>query len=282
MLKTFEDRYVGLELRSSCETNSSIFGRLRAIYEMVADASSATSPEELRHLSCEAFTKLFEGTDNLVFGEECLPEEPGHIFIMNHLSNYLDNFLPGYFIPTLDTHFVSAMILHKKYGDPPVRVVRKSNSGEHEHRKFYDRLGHIYVHSPHMSPIRDNLTSSRSKERRRLFLNTAREQLREGKNVVICPEGISTETESSPLPFRTGAFRLAAYVRPEPLLVPIAIANFDKDITCTRMVAVVHEPIRLSEHLGEAFDERSLHRFVNGYIYDCFKDYISEAVHLAN
>lgn len=282
MLKTYEDRCVGLELRSSCETRSSIFGRLRAIYEMIADAPPTASPEELRHQSCEAFAELFEDTDHLIFGEERLPEEPGHIFIMNHLSNYLDNFLPGYFIPTLDTHFVSAMILHKKYGDPPVRVVRKSNPGEHEHRKFYDRLGHIYVHSGHMSPIMDSPTSSTSKERRLLFLDTAREHLREGKNVVICPEGLSTETENSPLPFRTGAFSLAAYVRPEPLLVPVAVSNFDKDITRTRMVAVVHEPIRLSQHLGEAFHERSLRRFVNCYVYKRFSDYVREAVHLAN
>ncbi len=98
---------------------------------------------------------------------------------------------------------------------------------------------------------------------------------------MICPEGISAETENSPLPFKAGAFRLAAYVRPEPLLVPIAVANFDKEITRTKTVAVVHEPIRLSEHLGEAFDDDSLHGFVNDYVYERFRDYVREAVQLA-
>ncbi len=30
------------------------------------------------------FAELFEGTDHLLLGEEHLPEEPTHIFIMNH------------------------------------------------------------------------------------------------------------------------------------------------------------------------------------------------------
>jgi hypothetical protein len=280
MLRTFEDRHVGLGLGPFCKTGWSIFRELRAIYEMVADAPPTASPEELRQLSCEAFAELFEGTDNLVVGEEHLPEEPGHIFIMNHLSNYLDGLFPDCFVPTLDTHFVSAMILHRKYGEAPVRVVRKSNPDEHEHRRYYDRLGHIYVHSRQVNPVKDSPNGSTPGEQRWLFLDVARELLKGGSNVVICPEGVSTDTENSPLPFRAGAFRLAAYVRPEPLLVPVAVANFDKEITLTKMVAVVHEPIRLSKHLGETFDDRSLHGFVNDYIYECFKGHVREAVQL--
>jgi len=280
MLRTFEDRYVGLGLEPLCEARWNIFRELRTIYEMVADAPPTASPEELRQLSCEAFAELFEGIDHLVVGEERLPEEPGHIFIMNHLSNHLDNLLPDCFVPTLDTHFVSAMILHRKYGEAPVRVVRKSNPNEHEHRRYYDRLGHIYVRSRQMNPVRDGPNGSTPGEQRQLFLHAASEHLKGGNNIVICPEGISTDTENSPLPFRTGAFRLAAHVRPEPLLVPIAVANFDKEIMLTKMVAVVYEPIRLSEYLGETFDDRSLHRFVNDNVYEHFKGYVREAVQL--
>jgi len=117
---------------------------------------------------------------------------------MNHLSNHLDNLLPNDFILTLDTHFVSSMILLKKYDEALVRVVRKSDPGEYGHQKFYDRLGYIYVYSGHVDPIDDD-TSSTPEERRRLFLDTAREHLRNGRNIVICPEGTSTETENSPL-----------------------------------------------------------------------------------
>ena len=110
---------------------------------------------------------------------------------MNHLSNHLDNLLPNDFILTLDTHFVSSMILLKKYDEAPVRVVRKSDPGEYGHQKFYDRLGYIYVYSGHVDPIDDD-ASSTPEERRRLFLDTAREHLRNGRNIVICPEGTST------------------------------------------------------------------------------------------
>jgi hypothetical protein len=108
-------------------------------------------------------------------------------------------------------------------------------------------------------------------ERRRLFLDTAEKGLRNGRNIVICPEGTSTETEGSPLPFKTGAFHLATSVRPEPLVVPIAVANFDKKLTRTTTVAVVHEPIRLSEHLGENIEKEALREFVNERIYGLFE-----------
>ncbi len=257
-----------------------IFRQLQTIYELVAGASPTMSPEELRRRNCEAFVELFEGTEYFISGEENLPDEPGHIFIMNHLSNHLDNLLPNDFILTLDTHFVSSMILLKKYGEAPVRVVRKSDPGEYGHQKFYDRLGYIYVYSGHVD-FTDDDPSSSPEQRRRLFLDTAREHLRNGRNIVICPEGTSTETENSPLPFKTGAFQLAANLRPEPLIVPIAVANFDKKLTRTRTAAVVHEPIRLSEHLGENIGKEALRSFVNDYVYKRFQEYVREAARLA-
>jgi 1-acyl-sn-glycerol-3-phosphate acyltransferase len=257
-----------------------VFRQLQSIYELVAGASPTMSPEDLRRRNCEAFAGLFEGTDYVIHGEENLPNEPGHIFVMNHLSNHLDNLLPNDFILTLDTHFVSSMILLKKYDEAPVRVVRKSDPGEYGHQKFYDRLGYIYVYSGHVDPIDDDISST-PEERRRLFLDTAREHLSNGRNIVICPEGTSTETENSPLPFKSGAFHLAANMRPEPLIVPIAVANFDKKLTRTRAAAVVHEPFRLSDHLGENIDSHALREFVNGYVYERFQDYVREAVRLA-
>jgi CRP-like cAMP-binding protein len=257
-----------------------IFRQLQEIYDLVASAPPAMSPEELRRRSCEKFAEMFGGTDYVVRGEENLPEEPGHIFVMNHLSNHLDNMLPNDFILTLDTHFVSSMVLLKKYGEAPVRVVRKSDPGEYGHQKFYDRLGYIYVYSGYVDPSDDPSVSP--EQRRRLFLDTAEENLRNGRNVVICPEGTSTETENSPLPFKTGAFHLAAGLRPEPLVVPIAVANFDKKLTRTRTVAVVHEPFRLSEQLGANPGREDLREFVNERVYRSFRQYVREAVRLAS
>ncbi len=279
MLKTFEDSCVGLDKGFLGEDFSSVSQKLQSIYELVTGAPATMSPEKIRLQSCEAFAWLFEDTGHLILGEEHLPEEPGHIFIMNHLSNHPANLLPNGFVPTLDTHFVSSMILFKKYGEAPVRVVRKSNPGEYGHRSFYDRFGYIHVYSRDKNSPDEDLDGS-PEERRRMFLDAAKEHLEDGKNVVICPEGTSTETENSPLPFKAGAFRLAAHVRPEPLMVPIAVANFDKNIACTRTVAVVQEPIRLSEHLGEVFDDHSLYGFINDYVYERFRGYVRKAVQL--
>lgn len=256
-----------------------IFRQLQKIYDLVAGAPPTMSPEELRRRSCEKFAELFGATEYVVRGEENLPDEPGHIFVMNHLSNHLDNMLPNDFILTLDTHFVSSMILLKKYGEAPVRVVRKSDPGEYGHQKFYDRLGYIYVYSGYVDPTDDPSVSP--EQRRRLFIDTAERDLRNGRNIVICPEGTSTETENSPLPFKTGAFHLAAGIRPEPLIIPIAVANFDKKLTRATTVAVVHDPIRLSDHLGANADSRALREFVNGHVYERFRGHVREAVQLA-
>lgn len=257
-----------------------IFKQLQTIYELVAGASPTLSPQNLRLRSCEAFAELFESTEHVVSGEENLPDEPGHIFIMNHLSNHPGNLLPNDFILTLDTHFVSSMILLKKYGEAPVRVIRKSDPGEYGHQKYYDRLGYIYVYSGHVDPAGDDLHTS-SEERRKLFLEAAQSELRAGKNIVICPEGTSGATEKSPLPFKTGAFWLASGMNPEPLIVPIAVANFDKKLTHTKTTAVVHQPIRLSEHLGDVFDKQGLRDFVNGDLQQRYQAFVQEAVRLA-
>ncbi len=135
------------------------------------------------------------------------------------------------------------------------------------------------MYSGYVDPTDDQPVSP--EQRRRLFLDTAGGHLRNGTNIVICPEGTSTETENSPLPFKTGAFHLAANVRPEPLVVPIAVANFDKKLTRTRTAAVVHEPIRLSEHLGENIGKEALRAFVDDHVYKRFQEYVREAVRLA-
>jgi hypothetical protein len=81
---------------------------------------------------------------------------------------------------------------------------------------------------------------------------------------------------------RPGAFRLAAHVRPEPLLVPVAVANFEKKLTTTTTAAVVHEPFRLSDFLPDPGDERALLDFINHRVGPWFRDWVREAAALAN
>ena len=225
-----------LEILENVRKELEIYRRLQQIYEAVCEAPEDATPEEVRGRCCVEFRKLFKQVDHMIEGEKNLPRESGHIFIMNHIVNHPDNTLPNDFQLTLDTHFVSCMLLSRKYGEPPVRVVRKSHPEEYGHQKYFDRLGYIYVYAKHVDEDKQN-PKLLAEQRRRAFFETAARYLRDGKNLMICPEGTCTVTERSPLPLKAGAFRLATFVEPEPLIVPVVVANFDRKITRTTLIA---------------------------------------------
>ena len=123
-----------------------LYQQLQAIYSSVADAPADMDPEIVRRRSLAEFQKLFADTTHRILGERLLPERSGHIFIMNHLKNHPDNLLPNNFILTLDTHFVASMILLKKYGDAPIRVVRKAQPDEERAPEVLRPTGlHLHV-----------------------------------------------------------------------------------------------------------------------------------------
>lgn len=255
---------LGLDLLDSVRRELAVYQQLQTIYDHVTNAPPSADPEVVRTRCAEDFIKLFEYTKYIVEGEENLPDTPGHIFIMNHLDNHPDNALPNAFRLTMDTHFVSSVILYRKYGEAPIRVIRKANPDEYGHQRYYDRLGYIYVYSGHVDEdlARPALLAE---QRRRLFLETAAAYLREGKNIVMCPEGACTVTEKSPLPFKAGAFRLAAFGKPEPLIVPIAVAHFEKKVTHTTMSAVIGKPIQLSREVPDRERDEDLFAFINAF-----------------
>jgi hypothetical protein len=250
-----------LEILGNVRKELEVYRRLQQVYQTVSEASADRTPEEVRRLCCIQFCRLFKRLDYIIEGEENLPPKPGHIFIMNHLVSHPENALPNDLHLTLDTHFVACMLLSRKYGEPPVHVVRKSHPDEYGHQKYFDRLGYIYVYAKHVDEDEAN-SKLLAEHRRRAFLETAARCLGDGKNVVICPEGTCTVTEQSPLPLKAGAFRLAAFVEPEPLVVPIVVANFDRKITRTTLVAHVHEPFRLSGHVPKPVQDDALFAFV--------------------
>lgn len=264
-----------LDILGQVQKELRLYQDLQHVYETVASASGTTPAEAIRKRCCEEFIELFEKLDYVIEGQENLPDEPGQIFIMNHLFNHPDNTLPNHFQLTLDTHFVSSMLLLRKYGAAPIRVIRKSTSDEFGHQKYYDRLGYIYVQSGHVDESAGDSAAIR-KQRRMRFLDNARDCLLAGQNIVICPEGTSVATEDSPVAFKPGAFRLAAHVQPEPWIVPIAVANFDKNITRTRVAAIVCEPIKLSEAVPFPVDDRKLFDFL-----EAFRRYLAEQVRAA-
>jgi CRP-like cAMP-binding protein/1-acyl-sn-glycerol-3-phosphate acyltransferase len=266
-----------LEILQRVRTELVVFQHLQTVYEHVA-AGGDRSPDDVRRQCCEDFLQLFAHTRYVVRGAEHLPASSGHIFILNHLTPHADHALPNRFRLTLDTHFVSAVLLYRKYGEPPIRVIRKSRPDEYGHQRYYDQLGYIYVYSGHVD---EDVQDPRrlAEQRRRLFFEAARSYLLDGKNLVICPEGDVSATEASPRQFRPGAFRLASQVRPEPLIVPIAVANFDKKITKTTLVAVVHEPFCLSHHVPNPISDDRLYAFINR-LSETYRSWVAEAVEI--
>ncbi len=203
-----------------------IFDALRRVYHAVVTAPPALAPSDVRSLCARGFREAFNLMRCEVTGEELLPSTSGHIFIFNHLKNHEYNTLPNNFQLTLDSHFVSACILDRQYGDAGIRVVRKSRGTEYGHQNYYDRLGHISVYTAESDEIDE--TPEEARVRRSEFFDQAGAYLGSGTNIILSPEGTSLWTEDSPGPFKPGAFRLATHVDPEPLIVPIAVVNFDR------------------------------------------------------
>ncbi len=250
---------------------------LQQVYQAVTQAPLDEDTRSVRQRCSHSFQQAFSAARYVIRGAEHLPDAPGHIFILNHLISHPCYALPNGFELALDTHFVSAMILDPNYGDGGVRVVRRGRGEEHGHHGYYDRLGHIYVHTgeSHVVAASDQTLAMQ----RAAFNELASSYLQRGINLIICPEGTSHWSQDSPAPFRKGAFHLAAALDPEPLIVPIAVANFDRRLKHSAFAAVIHEPFRVSERCIPQH-KQSLANFLDE-LRDSYRAYVAKAAALA-
>lgn len=259
------------ELLEPVRRESRFFSGLQAAYEEVVNSPDDTDPARLRRKNAESFIRIFSQIPTRIEGLNHLPKSAGAIFVFNHLKNHEYNTLPNGFQLTLDSHFISSMILHKAYDDPGVRVVRESRAGEYGHHAYYSRLGHISVYT------RDSDQAQKSGGQRfNEFVDAASTQLSLGKNLVIAPEGTSMSTGQSPGQFKAGAFRLAAAIPHEPLIVPIAVANFDARLARSTLVAHIQKPFRMSERVKNSQDPEEMASFLTSFRQQ-FKRWVREA-----
>ena len=126
-----------LEILGSVRKEMQLYRDLQRVYEHVAGAPRSAAPVDVRRTCCLDFINLFTSLNTVVRGQEHLPDHPGFIVVMNHVRNHPENTLPNDFQLTLDTHFVSSMILFRKYGEAPVRVIRKAGPDEFRHQAYY-------------------------------------------------------------------------------------------------------------------------------------------------
>ena len=266
------------EMLRDVKREHEFFEALRRVYHAVVAAPEQMPARDVRKLCARGFQQAFRRMRYVVKGEEHLPATPGHIFIFNHLKNHERNTLPNNFQLTLDSHFVSAMILDRRYGDGGIRVVRHSRGSEYGHQAYYDRLGHMAVYTHESDRIEETPEQRRSRQDE--FFETAERYLKAGTNLILSPEGTSYWTEDSPGPFKPGAFRLAASVDPEPWIVPIAVAHFDRRIHSTVCAALIKPPFKVSDVLPDPRDREQLRAFLVD-LRETYRGYVSEARRLA-
>lgn len=242
-----------LDILRETRREAMYFRKLQQVYLDVVQAEPEVSAKTLRNRSAAAFAEALSQIHFVVAGSENLPAQPGHIFIVNHLISHPSYKLANGFELALDTHFVSAAILLPRYGDAGVRVVRRARGDEYAHQLYYNRLGHIHVHTEESGVTA--LTDRDRVQLRRQFSREAARHLGEGHNLVVCPEGTSHPPDQSPGPFKAGVFRLALTLEPEPYIVPIVVANFDQSVQSGVYTALIKPPFKLSGKITHGDDE---------------------------
>ncbi|ANQ49632.1 hypothetical protein MY04_2258 [Flammeovirga sp. MY04] len=251
---------------------------LKHMTNHVITAKGHKSPKDLRNECAQLFERAVSYVDIKIDGLENLPSSTGNIFIYNHLLNHPYYTLPNNFQITLDSHFIS-MLLYKFYKDSGMRVVRIGKGPEYGHQDYYNKLGHLGVFTQDSDTA--NQTVEEKRALRNKFFDEAGEKLKEGTNLILSPEGTSRETQQSPVEFKPGAFMIANHSGVDPLIVPIAIAFFDKRISKTKLGVVIKKPFRLSDVLeGKRPFKEELRVFLSRYSKQ-YRSYVEEAIALA-
>ncbi|MGA7800597.1 MAG: cyclic nucleotide-binding domain-containing protein, partial [Gammaproteobacteria bacterium] len=149
-----------LDLLGDLRREMAFYRGLQRVYQSVTGAEPELPPEVMRRQCDQHFGKAFEQVRYAIAGAGHLPSEGGHIFIVNHLMSHPYYALPNGFELSLDTHFVSAMVLYPHYGESAVRVVRLCRGEEHGHHAYYGRLGHIAVRTEQSEPAGPSVDAS--------------------------------------------------------------------------------------------------------------------------
>ena len=218
---------------------------LKRVYEDVSNTPKSSAPSQVRKICSVRVREAFSHTNFQIKGSENLPYEKNVIFIYNHLKNHEFYTEDEGFQITLDSHFISSMILEKYYNDSGIRVVRHSLPDEHNHRNYYDRLRYIRVYAKKFLP--KGLDPDQVKSVNQDFYVKALKYLSQGSALVFSPEGDSHKTSDSPGEFKHGIFRLASFMSPQPLIVPIVMANFDKLASRAIYKCEIKSPFKMSD-----------------------------------
>jgi hypothetical protein len=108
------------------EQDKKFLSALKRVYKAVSKSPASIPPLEARGICTALIREAFSIADFQIKGSEYLPYQKNAIFIYNHLNNHAYYSEDEGFQITLDSHFISSMILDKYYKDSGIRVVRHS------------------------------------------------------------------------------------------------------------------------------------------------------------
>ena len=271
-----------IDLLDGVKRENRFFIQLNKIYKRVVSASPNSKSSTLLKLSNDDFSRAFDQVPFVIEGIENLPNDPRNIYIYNHLAAFSNNELANGHAFSIDSHFISAKILYPKYKDGGQRIVRASRDTEFWRSGYYSRLDNIVVHNPESDILQE--TDLEKKLRKEKFFQDAQKTFDSKRPLAIAPEGTSETpdnfTETSPGPFKTGAFQLAALLDPEPLIIPIALANFDKPVSNTIYSAVIKPGFKIFDYVSNPNNKEMLNEFLLDFR-KIFRGYVEEAINNA-
>ena len=219
---------------------------LNNLFKKVIKLPENLNPYDVRVFCSREITKIFSKINYIIKGSENLPYEQNSIFIYNHLNNPIDYSVSTNFQITLDSHFISSLILYKYYNNAGNRVVRCSLENELAHKNYYEKFDYIRVFAERFIP--KTMNYKQVKEFNKGFYSHSIDNLKKGVGIIVSPEGFSLKTEESPGIFKLGVFKLATIVKPEPKIVPVVMANFDKLLSKSLYKCEIMRPFKMSDH----------------------------------
>ena len=223
---------------------------LKDAFKSVINSSNSHSVEEIRSLSSKKIREAFSKTKYEIHGSENLPSKGNLIFIYNHLNNHPLYSVAENFQITLDSHFISSMVIDRYYNNPGIRVSRLSLPNEKFHKNYYDKLDYIRVYAKNFIP--KNINDTQVKSINKKFYEKASKYLKKGNCLVLSPEGASYSTEESPGVFKKGLFKLLSKLSIPTIVVPIVTLNFDKLASKSIFKCEIKKPIKYKSHLSNS------------------------------
>ena len=236
---------------------------LNNLFKKVIKLPENLNPYDVRVFCSREITKIFSKINYIIKGSENLPYEQNSIFIYNHLNNPVDYSVSTNFQITLDSHFISSLILYKYYNNAGNRVVRCSLENELAHKNYYEKFDYIRVFAERFIP--KTMNYKQVKEFNKGFYSQSIDNLKKGVGIIVSPEGFSLKTEESPGIFKLGVFKLATIVKPEPKIVPVVMANFDKLLSKSLYKCEIMKPFKMSDHGIYGPNDPKLLSFIEGF-----------------